>query len=470
MAVAARRRNEGEALAAFWPASEAHRVEYVDLDLELSDDLNSLAPQLFDLALLSDAYRSLETSSASVVSQAAAGPIRSEMAARLCAIAATVDADSAAGLMIRAEMLEGGIQHAEAARKLARSNGSRPLEVICGPLCTWRRKSSRPFHSFLAAGRHNRSEALLATLDASLASAVADLSHDLGEPSLSIEKVNAFCAMDLIASGGEANFHPKHFAYFLPEDEGVDGVPLGSQRTILLRNVYLSRYRAITEPLARQALRGPLEPTEIDAEAALLAWALGHDLGHGVRLPDTASAYSWKDRLGIEPFMMLQEAIADVIGFLLVTTDTWSTNVRLAPSEACAVFLGEALHYLRRGPWHDGDAGAAYLELNYLAARGHIEISEDGEICWDAQGVREGILQLASSLVSAVVRARDERPSQQLIAEFGWGADSRITDVLAKVRQEMSNVPTTIAYRLEPQAGSGDSPMPTSSQVSEAAR
>ena len=63
---------------------------------------------------------------------------------------------------------------------------------------------------------------------------------------------------DLLISAGEAAGHPKHFAYFMPEDEGVDGLPLEEQRTLYMRNVHLARYSVITIPLAETLLDGPM--------------------------------------------------------------------------------------------------------------------------------------------------------------------------------------------------------------------
>ena len=94
---------------------------------------------------------------------------------------------------------------------------------------------------------------------------------------------------NLLISAGEAAGHPKHFAYFMPEDEGVDGLPLEEQRTLYMRNVHLARYSVITIPLAETLLeRADAAPPTSPIETTLMPWIRGHDHGHNVIVPSTS--------------------------------------------------------------------------------------------------------------------------------------------------------------------------------------
>lgn len=402
-------------------------------------------PACLELASLSDALRDLETASGETLSEQAMSVLKKELVDRLRKLADLVDADTAATIRLRAEALEGEAAHSDTSRQIATEYTAAPfLEVLCGPLCTWRPKTRRPFHSFIAAARHQPSEQMITALNASFQSALGEVRNEIALPNLTVDVVHPMTTTDLIACGGEANTHPKHFAYFLPEDEGVDGVPLATQRTLAFRNVYNARYGLITLPLAKALLSGPQLAEDVERDSALLMWLRAHDLGHGVRLP--ATNYEWMGDLGVEPFMMLQEALADVYGFLLATTARWREIAGITVSEVCAAFLAESLHYLRRGPWFHGDSGAAYLELGYLAQGGHLIIRPSGHIEWTVDGLCEGLRQLAILLADMLLAAKDERFAGDLVQRHAWPTRTPALSTLIAVRENLTEVPTTLAY------------------------
>ena len=89
---------------------------------------------------------------------------------------------------------------------------------------------------------------------------------------------------DLIACGGEANTFPKHFAYFLPEDEDVND-PDAEKKTILFRNAYALRHEKISRRLGEAMLVGPRPSEDVDPAEVLVMWLRGHDIAHAVTLP-----------------------------------------------------------------------------------------------------------------------------------------------------------------------------------------
>lgn len=432
-------------LPAFWPLSDPHAVGHVALDGQPPSGSEEVLPLLLRLAAQSDAMRSLQTADGSLVSERGASALREEMADGLLELAERVDDSSAAIIRLRADALAGRTDPREMTLEIAAQGESPALEIVCGPLCTWRPKTRAPLHSFLAAARDDGLQERLDTFDASLEETLDGLRRDLGAPGMAVSFALPMNATDLLASGGEAAGHPKHFAYFMPEDEGVDGLPLRQQRTLYLRNVHLMRYSAITVPLAETLLDGPMQATEAPTEATLMPWIRGHDHGHNVVVPET-NYDSWRETLGIEPFMALQEAIADVYGFLMAISEPWRRIGGYSRVEMCATHVAEMLHYMRRGPQYHGDPGAAYVELSFLATNGFVEIDREGRIRWTEEGFCEGMTELAAELTRSTVGAPDESGSEALLARYGWPAETPAKRTLRAMREELTNVPTSLAF------------------------
>lgn len=431
---------------AFWPVSEQHGLRYIDLATAVTPAAAPLMPGLSSLAGLSDALRSIQLANGDTVSAAAEHALRDQIAAELEGLAEIADPDVAAVLSLRAGEFRGDATHAATAQTISERHTPEPITVLCGPLCTWRPKTRSPLHSLIAATADDPSDALIGGLDASLDAATAELERDLGLRDLAFSPVFGMEITNLIVCAGEADGHPKHYAYFLPEDEGIADSPDVDKRTLVFGNVYFDRYRLITEPLSDVLLDGPRHAREIAVERTLLTWLRGHDVAHSARLPATSYG-RWHDGLGHEPFMMLQEALADVYGFLLANTRSWRDVSNVSTLDYAAGFMAESLHYVRRGPWHCGDAGAAYLELSYLAVNGFVDVGTDGTIRWELDRLCDGMHQLALELAQAILEAQDPRPPQQLIERYGWPATTPALQVLASLRWQLNSIPTTLAYR-----------------------
>ncbi|SRR6266516_1073401 len=437
-------RTPAQLLPAFWPLSDQHTVGHLALEAKPPSNSDEVLPLLLRLAAQSDAMRGLQTSNGALVSERGASALREEMADGLLELAERVDDTSAAIIRLRADALAGRAGYRETTLRIAAEKAEPPLQIVCGPMCTWRPKTRKPLHSFVAAVRHQPSAELMDALDSSLQEALDELRRDLDAPGMDASYIYPMHLTDLIVSAGEAAGHPKHFAYFMPEDEGVDGVPLEDQRTLSFRNVHLARYTLITEPLAEALLDGPRRAADVPFEATLLTWLRGHDLGHNVAVPETQ--YDWTERLGVEPFMMLQEALADVYGFLLSTSEPWLRIAGVSRTDMCVTHMAEMLHYMRRGPWHYGDSGAAYLELSFLAVNGFVEIAPGGEVRWTEEGLLRGMNELAMTMTRSTLSAKNQRRSSDLIDRYGWPATTPALQTLAALRWKHANVPTSVAF------------------------
>jgi len=438
-------RESPQLLSPFWPLDDQHGVGHVGLDAEPPTNPDKVMPLLLKLAAQSDALRSLQTSSGDPVSERAASTLRGEMAEGLRELAGLVDEESASLIGLRAKALAGGADHRETIVEIARKAVLPSLEIVCGPLCTWRMKTREGLHSFLAAARDEEQQRLLDEFDASLDGALAAVQAEIDARDMRVKFALPMNVTNLLASAGEAAGHPKHFAYFMPEDEGVDGLPLKEQRTLYMRNVHLARYAVITVPLAEALLTGPMGAVDVPTEATLMPWIRGHDHGHSVIVRGN-SYDSWQETLGVEPFMMLQEAIADAYGFLMTISDSWLGISGVTRLEMCATHMAELLHYMRRGPQYFGDPGAAYLELSFLAENSFVEIDEAGRVSWDEDNFCRGMAALASALTDSTVGAPDERGSEALIARYGWPTETAAMRTLKTMREELTNVPTSIAF------------------------
>lgn len=440
-------------LPAFWPLADRHAVSHVALDTEPPSNAERVLPLLLRLAAQSDAMRSLQTGDGAILSERGASALRQEMAESLTELAELGDEESAVQIRLRAEVLAGDADEEEVTRRIAAEGAAPPLEIVCGPLCTWRPKTRSPLHSFVAAAHDGPVQEVLDALDAATESALDELRADLDAPQLRIECEMPMHATDLIVSAGEAAGHPKHFAYFLPQDEDVDYLPLEEQRTLYLHNVHRVRFQLITAPLGEALLDGPLGAGATPTEATLTPWIRGHDHGHNLAVPET-DYESWSGTLGLEPFMMLQEAIANVYGFLMSVSEPWLGIAGVSRLEMCATHVAELLHYMRRGPSYFGDPGAAYLELSFLAENGFVEVDGDGRVAWTEEDFWRGMVELAKALTESTVGAADERPSETLIDRYSWPhdapsgqrLDTAAGRTLTAIREELAHVPTSVAF------------------------
>ena len=428
-----------------WPERDNHTLTSVDLDPQLPKNVEALLPQLRQLAALGDALRALQTLDGSFVHEGHARALAKGSAELMEEIADSDAVSQAQTDMLRrraAALVElrhdTAISHDEAALTTPQN-----LTVIAGPMCTFRNKTRNPLHSVLACTAHEHGDRLIAALDASAGAVLDEVNGYCGTPDVTVSGIFAMQVTDLIAMGGESNAFPKHFAYFLPEDEGA-GYGEVFNKTILFRNVYGLRYEYISKPLGDALLKGYRPNPSVDVRNILITWMRGHDIAHAVTTPRVGRVEP-KD-VGHEPWYALQEAIADAYGSAMSFTDTWLELAGCTLDDMVAVYLAEALHYLRRHPRNWGDAGAASVELSFLATHGAIDVHPDGTISWETQRVVQGIHELCARLEADVVSAPEGAAVQRVLDTYGWREDSVLAPTLRKIRNELGGVPTSIAY------------------------
>jgi hypothetical protein len=428
-----------------WPERDVHALTAVDLDPSVPASVQPLLPQLRQLAALGDALRALQGLDGSFTNDDHA-QLLADASARLMNEIAETDAVSAeqADLIRRRATALSELTHDQSiAHTEAELSTPQNLTVIAGPVCTFRNKTRTPLHSVVVATAHAEGDKLIAALDASSGAVLQEVNGHTDTSDVTVGGVFAMQITDLITMGGESNAFPKHFAYFLPEDEGA-GYGEVYNKTILFRNVYGLRYEHISKPLGDKLLDGHKPADGIDVRNVLITWMRGHDIAHAVSTP-RAGKVGPKD-VGHEPWYSLQEAIADAYGTAMSFTPTWLQLAGCTADDMAAVYLAEALHYLRRGPWNWSDAGAACVELSFLAGNGYIDVAADGTITWETARVIEGVHALCATLEREVVSTEDPNAVQKILDQYGWREDSPIAPAVFKIRDELGGIPTSIAY------------------------
>lgn len=430
-----------------WPEDATHTIESVELEPAVPEAVEPLVPRLRELAALGDALRSLQAVDGTVLTPGTSAALAADSAqiVRELADADAVTPEEAAIMRLRAEALADGAASEEAARREAALAAPQPLTVFCGPLCTWRAKTTAPLHTVVAATNHVAGDKLIADLDSSTEDALAAVRAQLNLPDLGVHAVLPMQITDLIAAGGEASAFPKHFAYFLPVDEGIADVDPAERKTILFRNVYDLRYERMSSRLAEILLDGPQLRADVPPIAPLLGWLRAHDVAHGLTLPGDDHAHT--DGVGQEPAMALHEVTANVFGLLLAITPAWLEIQRASESDVAAIYMAEMLQYMRRGPMRWGDAGAAYMELNFLERNGFVDIDEDGRISWEADRLIEGTAAHARVLSQAIIGADETNLAAAFLDEYAWGENTGAARTADSLMRRLASVPTALAYR-----------------------
>ncbi|MHC8339348.1 hypothetical protein [Pseudomonas sp. HLT2-19-2] len=186
----------------------------------------------------------------------------------------------------------------------------------------------------------------------------------------------------------------------MPEDQGVKYSPI--KRTIVFANTYRNLYEKIAleqAPLFNWEL-GDL-PASNEIERYLITWFRGHDLGHSIVLQDTSfGQLSKHDRWGS---MVIQEALADVFGFLISVDESIAGSIGLDSAKMTRMYVLELLRYLRRGPRQFPDAGSAYIQLRILHDAGVISGTPITGLTVDTDRFIETMRIIAQKLIKAAL-------------------------------------------------------------------
>jgi hypothetical protein len=395
----------------FWPEQPAHMVSHLPLNprAALPEHLRKIAPELQQLAAIVNAARVLEDAPTSRLSsrQLRYMEYRAADAVSIIARDLRAPADRAAAAA-RVTMLRGNASQPADVQILHQFRDT-DLFLFCGRLRTWFNKGDNGMMSALAAVPSRSLNRVVEALEPALLLETARKTLPDGE--IVMAPPPLFVVSELIMCAGEANRHPKHFAYFFPEDEFLPGggttLPPGAGKTVLFANLYWHRFATSSFPRLERFTKGiPLEslcPTVLTE--LLVLWMRGHDLGHSVRYAETDLVRN-QGVVGKFPTMALEEALADCYGFLTVAFCRDDVGISCPDSECAKLFVGEMLRYLGRGIGVFQDSDAALIELAFLQSSGAVSIAGD-KLVIIPERLLPSVLQLTAALQRALLRSSD---------------------------------------------------------------
>ncbi|HEV2377243.1 MAG TPA: hypothetical protein VGS19_34405 [Streptosporangiaceae bacterium] len=304
------------------------------------------------------------------------------------------------------------------------------VAVVGGHITTWPGKQAAGLPTAFACARDKGRQDIVADAIADK-TAVTDYLRDL-HADLRLGELPVFTPTNLFFMAGEGNFHPKHIAYFLPEDEGVKGSAFN--KTYYFANTHRALLSCLSAPLAARFLRVGVtfDPAAPQFSAIPVLGVLSHEFGHFVHRPATTFEPLHAESSWISG--VLQETAADVFG-VLVLTEVWADRLGLSPADVIAYYLAECLRYTSRGLGCFPDSDGMFLQLSYLVQLGALSLEPSPRPCLsgDPGTVLAGLRSLARVLADALL-AGEAAPALALHSGFGPGTPSPLRDLVAEVR------------------------------------
>lgn len=424
--------------ADIWPLRDQHVLQQLDLTTLRARQPVGVTGLADELAALADASWALDRESLAAIS--ARRELNLAAAASFAMLARTVGGELGASLIERAD----AVARADWARnaRLTVECEDHRVVVVYGPLRTWSTKDEGCRFSATVSVENREANALIQAMNEELPAAVSVVAKDCAAGDVRFWHPPEFVVTDLVACGGEANTFPKHFAFFLPEDAGIRDDSYGT-KTVVFGNVYEAQFRNIAAPVAERVL-DPWKPVDDAALRTLLIWFRGHDVGHF--LGPHAGQVDYLKGVG-RARGALQEAFADVTGYLLASSPSVLQRAEIDPHDMASVFLSEMLRYFRRGWQWFPDSCAARVELAYLVEGGWLQVgAHDGvQLHWDAEGLREGMLALGRDLCAALLRG-ESAPLDRLVSLCGDDQPAWLEAWEARLLEETKAIGDALVY------------------------
>jgi hypothetical protein len=332
---------------------------------------------------------------------------------------------------LRANMIERGYDHTTL-RELAALPDD--VAVVAGQISTWYGKeiAGRPT-AFACRRDQARQDAVgQALLGVEDARRYLALLH----PDLRLGDLPEFAATRLFFMAGEGNLHPKHIAYFLPEDEGVENCV--ERKTYYFGNTHQALLTCSSAPLAARFLDIGITFDPADSRFAQIPalGVLSHELGHFVHRPSTGfTALHRSDRW---VSAVLQEVAADVFG-VLILADVWAGRLGLSAADVIAYYLAECLRYTNRGLGFFPDSDGMFLQLSYFTQIGALTLKPGDEprLCGDPAVVLAGLRSLGRVLADALL-AGEADPATALYRAFGPERPDPLAPLVDELRRHPS--------------------------------
>jgi hypothetical protein len=306
-------------------------------------------------------------------------------------------------LAIRADAVELGYDDARLAT-LARLQED--VAVVAGQIATWYGKQAGGLPTAFACAKDARRQALVGSAVAQMEQVGPYLARL--HAALRIGEPPAFTAGRLFFMAGEGDLHPKHIAYFLPEDEGVKRSPF--KKTYYFANTHGALLEGVGQPLFERFvdIGVRFDPRDERCFAIPTLGVLAHELGHFVHR--AGGGFADLNRADRWISVLLQEAAADVFGTLILC-EVWAPPLGLRPVDVLAYYLAECLRYTDRGLGHFPDSDGMALQLNYFVRLGALRLDTAGgpRLAGDPDTVLAALRSLARVLADALLAGDAER-------------------------------------------------------------
>jgi hypothetical protein len=423
----ARASSHGGYRGAFWPPVERYQLHALDLAAGAPPLADGLGPALAGLEAAIEAEWTRSKAPGAPPPSRFADARRVAGALREVGRHLTDPADRRS-VTLRAEMIENGYD-AATLRELAAV--ATDVTVVAGQISTWYGKeiSGRP-----TAFACRRDPARQDAVDRAR-SGVEDARRYLGllHADLAVGELPAFVATQLFFMAGEGGRHPKHIAYFLPEDEGVRDC--ADRATYYFANTHRALLRCSSGPLAERFLDLgiTLDPDDDRFADIPALGVLSHELGHFVTRPSTDFTPLHRSRRWASA--VLQEVAADVFGALILA-DVWAERLGLRPADVIVYYLGECLRYTERGLGLFPDSDGMFLQLSYLTQVGALTLRPRGagRLEGDPAVVLAGLRSLGRVLADALLAGAAE-PALALYRAYGPDTPEPLAPLVDELRR-----------------------------------
>lgn len=342
---------KGSSSGRFWPGSDLHNP--IPLSLEIPQQFLELIPALTKIeGIVNNAMHSFD-GVLSVECKRKLADLLNEVSHQLS------HPDDIRHFNIKSDALREGYSP-QMLSELNKLNEN--LSIVVGNISTWFGKTTEGKATAFAATRSPELDNVIDMLAQSSASSVEMLIFGLHKR-LKLAEVPKYRASNLAFMCGEGNSHPKHIAYFLPEDEGYKYSPI--KKTHYFSNTHLSLVEGVSIPLLERHTNLPYEISHLKVMACL--GVLAHEYGHFIRLDETDFRVASKASRWMS--VTLQELAADVFGFLILA-ESWGYTQGFQLKDVVTYHLGEIFRYINRGFNLFPDSDGMLIQLNYLLSQG----------------------------------------------------------------------------------------------------
>ena len=311
------------------------------------------------------------------------------------------------------------------------------VTILAGQISTWFTKRPNSMPTAFAAVREERSQSVIAQSNAT-AHALGDYVREI-HPALRLHPAPAFSSTNIFFMAGEGDTHPKHVAYFMPEDEGIKRSPY--KKTYYFANTHAAYIRFVSAPLYE---RHAAQDHRVDLRGRKQIPPLGvraHEWGHCVHRITTGFGklnlqHRWES-------VLLQEVAADVFGTLFLC-EIWPDHFDYDIVDGVAYYIAECLRYVARGFGVFPDSDGMFLQLNYLARGGFVDVeaADVPQLRWQPDRVLAGLRALAVDLAQTVL---DGNPSDALNFYRRYGP-SETSPLQPMLRALQAHPPQSIEY------------------------